>query len=154
MKTIASVFFIAFIIFTFQPIFAGPASDELGKCMVDSLTGKERKDLAKWVYFAMSAHPEIKQYSKITDANRTEFDKVVGSLITRLLTEDCPEKTKKAVREEGTSALEGAFRLVGEVAMQELMRDKNVSDSIEAYVKYTNLDKIKQIINDKQQSSK
>lgn len=37
---------------------AGPASDALGVCMADFLNGKERKELGKWIFIGMSAHPE------------------------------------------------------------------------------------------------
>ena len=40
------------------------ATDEaLSRCLADNTSGRDRKDLARWVFFAMAAHPEIKQYT-------------------------------------------------------------------------------------------
>lgn len=121
---------------------SSPASAALGSCMVDSLNGKEKKRLAQWIYFAMSLHPEIKIYSNITDNMQDDTNKYIGNLITRLLTEDCEMEAKIVLKKESTAALSRAFELVGKVAMQELMADKNVSSSISAYAKYLDKDKL------------
>jgi hypothetical protein len=95
--------------------------------MIDSLTGRERKDLAKWIFFSMSVHPELEPYVRLSKQDRLESDQFMGALVTRLMTQDCPSQTK-AVLQEGSYALEQAFGLVGEVAMQEIM----ISDDVEA----------------------
>jgi len=122
------------------PPTANPVAS-LGGCLVDSLDGKERKLLAKWIFFAIAAHPEIKQFSKMTEKDIEDTDKSVGALITRLLTVDCEDKFKAAQKVDRT-ALPQAFRLVGEVAMKELMQDKSVTSSITGYAKYIDKDKI------------
>ena len=115
---------------------AGPAAQELGVCLTDSLTGKERKDLAKWIFFAIAAHPEISSYSKVSEANQQQSDEFVGNLVTRLMADDCPQKSKNALQEGGSVAFEQAFGLVGQVAMQELMADHKVLQTISGYEKY------------------
>ena len=126
-------------------IYAGPATNEFGVCLTDSLTGKERKNLAKWIYFAIAAHPEITQYSKITESSRDDTNQYVGKLVTRLMTDDCPKQASAAIKEGGSKAIEHAFGLVGQVAMQELMADKNVSGSISGFEKYLDQEKIAEL---------
>ncbi len=121
---------------------AAQASQALGVCMADSLTGKERKQLAQWIFFAMSAHPEISVYAKISDADREESHKTVGQLITRLLTENCPDQTKQAIKEGGSLAMQSAFEVVGAVAMQELMANQQVNVSIAGFEKYLDEEKL------------
>jgi hypothetical protein len=121
---------------------AGPASEELGLCMVDSLTGKERKQLAKWVFFAMAAHPEIKKFSKVSSEDQNNVNSYVGKLITRLLTENCSTQVKAANKESGSAAISSAFELVGKVAMQELMSNKEVVASISGYTKFIDNEKL------------
>jgi hypothetical protein len=127
-----------------QTAIASTASDALGACMIDSLTGKERKELAQWIFFGMAAHPDIKKYSKVGEEDQINIDKFVGGLVTRLLTNDCLQQTKNAVNTDGPNALKDAFGLVGKVAMQELMSNKEVSTSLYGYAKY--LDK-KELLN-------
>ena len=104
--------------------------------MTDSLNGKERKELAKWVFLAMSSHETIKPYSKITQFDLDESNKYMASLVTRLMTEDCPEQVKEAYDISGAKAIENAFGIVGEVAMQELMNDPAVGAAFDEYGKY------------------
>lgn len=125
---------------------ATPASEALGTCMVDSLNGKERKELAQWIFFAMAAHPDIKIYSKVTPDDQTEVDKYVGNLVTRLLTVDCSQQTKNATKEDSRKALEDAFGLVGKVAMQELMSNKEVATSLYGYAKYVDKQKLTEVV--------
>ena len=118
------------------PAVAGTASDALGTCMIDFLNGKERKELGKWVFLAMSAHPEIEQFANVSDQLRDESNQYIGGLIMRLLTEDCEEEASLAMSSENNVALTSAFELVGRVAMQELMTDSNVSSAIGGFEKY------------------
>ncbi len=124
------------------PALSGPASDALGTCMTDSLNGKERKQLGKWVFLAMSVHPEISKFSNVTEELQNESDKFIGSLITRLLTEDCSAEARIALNNESSVALTSAFEVVGKVAMQELMRDKNVNNAISGFEKYLDKEKL------------
>lgn len=127
----------------FSPAFA--AESALGSCMVDSMTGKERKEMAKWVFFAMAAHPEIKEYSKVPEKAKVATDKYIANLVARLLAEDCLSEARAGVKQEGQAAIVNAFELVGRVAMQELMTNKDVIQSIGEYAKYLDNEKMRQI---------
>ncbi len=126
-----------------SPVNAGEL--DLGTCLVDSLTGKERKNLAKWIYFAIAAHPEMSSYSNIKQEDRVKIDKYVGTLVTRLLAEDCASEVKSAQKADPL-ALGKAFELVGQVAMQELVTNQDVETSLYSYVKYTDQKKIQAVL--------
>ena len=121
---------------------ASPAGESLGVCMVDSLTGKERKQLAQWIFFAMAAHPDIKEFSKVSVEAQSKTNEYIGKLVSRLVTENCSEQLKAAVKEDGQAAIAGAFELVGKVAMQELMSNKEVIASISGYAKFVDQEKL------------
>ena len=127
------------------PVAAGPASDALATCMVDYLTGKERKELGKWIFLGMSAHPEIGQYTNVTGQLRDESDQFIGNLITRLLTDDCLAEARVAVNTESSVAFASAFELVGKVAMQELMTDPNVSNALAGFEQYLDNEKLESL---------
>jgi hypothetical protein len=103
--------------------------------MVDTLNGKERTNLAKWIFFSIAAHPEIKSHSGVGQKERKESDEYVGKLITRLLTSDCPNELKRANKSDPV-ALQKAFELVGKVAMQELMTNQDVMKAVSNYARY------------------
>ncbi|WP_162046673.1 hypothetical protein [Vibrio taketomensis] len=118
----------------------------LTTCFVDSLNGKERKQLATWIYFAVAAHPEMKPFSNISPQQREAVDKKVGALVTRLLVEDCEQEFIVAQKRDPL-AVEAAFEMVGKVAMQELMNSEDVTQSITNYVKYTDQKAISKLFN-------
>ena len=120
---------------------------EFGRCLVDALNGKERKTLARWIYFAMAAHPEIEQFSNISQSDKNATDRFVGGLITRLLTENCATEFKVAQKSD-PQAVEKAFELVGQVAMQELMNNDSVMTAITSYAQYADMEKIGSMMRD------
>lgn len=123
----------------------GDASQKLGVCLTDSLNGMERKNLAKWIFFGLSAHSSIKDYTQVAQADIDASNQYIGGLITRLLTEDCPEIVRAAVQESGSRALEYAFGIVGQVAMQEIMTEQAVSASLGMYEQYLDQDKLNKV---------
>ena len=125
---------------------ANPTSDALGSCMANSLAVTERKELAKWIFFIMSAHPDIQKYSQITVEARRSTDEYVAKLITRLLTKDCTAQASAAFKANGPDTLGKAFETVGEVAMQELMSNAEVTKSLTGYTKFLNYEKFAPIL--------
>ncbi len=144
LKRLATLGLLALPIFA-TPVLASPQADPLGTCLVDSLDGKERKRLARWVFFSIAAHPEIKPYLSASQQDIDSNDQWVGKLVTRLLVEDCPGELEAASKKD-PRAIEGAFELVGEVAMHEIMRNQQVTDAIGKYGLYTDQDKISAIV--------
>ncbi len=148
MKYLIKLIIITLTLTTVQATAAQSATNVFASCMVDALNGKERKNLAKWVFFAVAAHPEIKSYANTTPQDIEKSDKYVGTLITRLLTENCPKELQAASKEDPL-ALQKGFQLVGQVAMQELMADQSVMQAISNYARYADQDKINGILSNK-----
>lgn len=115
---------------------AGPKAEALGACLGDSTTGKDRKDLARWIFVAMSAHPDIKPLSNVPDATRTEADAGVAQLLTQLLTERCRAQAREAVQQEGSAGIVTAFQKLGELAMKELMSNPNVGAAMSGFERH------------------
>lgn len=120
--------------------------DALSRCFADSTTGKDRKDLARWVFLAMAVHPEIKQYSSPDAAKAADdTDKMMANMVTRLLTESCAQQTQTAFKQGGPAAVQSAFQLLGQLAMQELMSDPKVAASMSSFQKYVDQNKLNPI---------
>lgn len=147
MKSCISLIIITAFLFLPTGSIATTQTETFGNCLIDNLNGKERKKLAKWVFFAIAAHPEIKSYSKVTSNDILDSDKYIGGLITRLLTEDCPNEMKAASKVD-PQAIEKAFELVGQVAIQELMTSQAVTATITGYVNYTDQEKISKVLSE------
>jgi hypothetical protein len=132
-----------------SPALAGPAADALSSCVAENTTGKDRKDLAQWIFIAMSSHPEMKRMSTVSAATREEFDKTLANLATKLITESCGKEAKRAVMSEGNESFKAAFGLLGQLAMQELMSDPSVNASFSNYTKYLDQSKFEATFSNK-----
>ncbi len=148
MKKIVQIIILTIGVTISVPALSGSAASNLGGCMIDALNGKERKQLAKWIFFSMAAHPSIKSYFSATAKDITESDEIIGKLITRLLTSDCPHELKIANKSDPL-AIKKSFELVGQVAMQELMTNKKVMKAITNYAQYVDQGKINSLLNEK-----
>lgn len=131
------------------PAAAGPYSDALGACLADNTTGKERKDLARWMFLAIAAHPEIRTLSNVSDEVRDKTFQSVGEVLTRLLSESCVAQVRAAVQHEGSQSLNGAFNALGQLAFQELMSAREVSAAISGVERYTDREKIQAALSSK-----
>lgn len=109
---------------------AGVYADDLGKCLVAKTSPADQKQLVIWIFAAMSAHPDVKQYSNFTDAQRAASMRGAGALLQRLLIEDCRAATVLALKNEGSGAIEPAFGVLGQVAMRGLMSHPDVETSM------------------------
>ena len=121
---------------------AGPATDALSACLADNTTGKERKELVKWIFVSLAAHPELRDLAVATPATRERVNKGTGIMLTRLITENCPEQARRAYQHEGSQSFEAAFGVLGRLAMQELMTHPDVSTAISGFGKYIDQQKL------------
>jgi len=128
---------------TVSSAIAGPATDALITCMADNTTGKDRKDMARWIFVIMSAHPEMLRLSNVTEKDRDQLDRITAAIVTRLLTEDCRAQAKLAMDKEGGEApLTTAFGVMGKLAMQELMTNSEVTSAATSFTKYLDKNKL------------
>ena len=123
-------------------------ADVLKQCLADNTSGKDRKDLAKWVFFAMAAHPEIKQYADAKATAATdESSKTMAAITSRLLTDSCANQVRAVMKTgQGPQALHVAFEALGQLAMKELMADKTVQDTMGAFVRYLDQTRINEVM--------
>lgn len=121
---------------------AGPTTDALSACLADNTTGRDRKDMARWVFVGMSSHPEIKNLSNVTTANRDALDRMMATMVTRLMTDSCRAQAKSAMEKDGSESFQAAFGTIGKLAMQELMSNPEVNSSFSRFAEYIDQDKM------------
>jgi hypothetical protein len=109
------------------------------------MNGKDRKEFAKFVFVAMAAHPDMKKYSNVTAEDRVETSKSVAQLITRLLTVDCAAQVRETMQGNNSAAFSAAFEQVGKAAMQELMTNAEVTETMGGIQQYLDKEKFKEL---------
>jgi hypothetical protein len=109
------------------PVYAGPYSDDLAKCLVESTTTADKNALVKWMFATAALHPAVKSIASVTEAERIQSSRSTARLFERLLTESCRTQTQQAVKYEGAVALQTGFQMLGQVAARELFADPGVA---------------------------
>jgi hypothetical protein len=110
----------------------------LKSCLADKTSGKDRKELAKWVFVSMAVHPEMKpHFNADIEIVADDASKTMAALVTRLLSESCVDETRAAMKGgQLTQSLQVAFEGLGQLAMQELMADQSVQRSMGRFERY------------------
>jgi hypothetical protein len=109
---------------------ASPASDDLGRCLVKASSSDDKTTLMVWAFTALSAHPSVKVYANVSDAQRLEVSKNAARLLERLTTVDCRKETLAAFKTDGPASLQGAFSTLGQVAVGGLVQDPAVAKAM------------------------
>jgi hypothetical protein len=120
---------------------AGPSSDELGTCFVQSTSGKDRVTLVRWIFNTISMNPRVKDITSSTLKSREESSKEMALLYERLVFTDCQQETLSAIRDDGYESLALGFKRLGEMAVNELMLDPAVQNETGALEKYLDMNK-------------
>lgn len=124
------------------PSFAEGNSEIIGRCLANSTTGKDRIDLARWVFASMALHPEVMNISAITVAKREEINRTAGTVFERLLTDSCRKEVKEAYKTGDQMAIKAAFESLGRLAMQELIGNPAVEGNLASLVKFVDRKKL------------
>jgi hypothetical protein len=123
--------------------------DTLGRCLSDTTSGKDRKELARWIFVAMTTHPEIKALSSATPEDIDSASRAAGALFTRLMAEACANEMKAAIQAGGPAAIQAGFQTLGQLAMQELMTNAQVGAAMSVVDRYVDRSKIDAAIRSK-----
>lgn len=106
---------------------AGPLTDKLSACIIANTSKEDRTQLVKWMFSAAALHPAVKDIASVTPAQRTAANKDIAALFMRVLTNNCLLQAQAAIREEGNTALQTSFQLLGQVAGRELFSNPDVA---------------------------
>lgn len=117
------------------PARAGVYSDDLGKCFVETSTPEDKQQLVQWIFFAIALNPDIKPYASITLEQRDAANKGMARLFEKLLGDSCLKQAQLAVKYEGTTAFSDSFRLLGQVAGQEIFVSPDVAAGTAEFAK-------------------
>lgn len=124
---------------------AGPYADQLGRCLVESTSQRDRVDLVRWMFSAAALHPAVKPISSVTEEQLEDASKTTAKLFMQLLTETCRAETKDALQYEGASTIETAFSVLGQVAGREMFSSPEVAQGLALLEKYVDSEALEAI---------
>ena len=126
-----------------SPAAAAPAQDPdqaqaqaLGQCFVAKSTGQDRIVVMRWMVAALASAPQLAEVVKVDATRKTEADKGMAALFTRLITVDCAAEAKPLFKNQSGAAFETAGEALGRIAMKELITDPNASSAMGTFAGY------------------
>jgi len=115
--------------------FGAPPLADAQRCLADNTTGKERKELIRWIFLGIASHPEISSLATVPADANAQADQFIANLFTRLILEACRTEISLLIKEQGPESIKLAFQTLGQVAMGEIMADPAVSSRMGAFTK-------------------
>jgi hypothetical protein len=113
--------------------------------MVESTTKDDRIALVRWMFAAASAHPAVASLTNGVPQQLDDANKTLGALVTRLLTDSCKDKAKKALSYEGPAAFRASFEVLGRIAGTELFSSPEVTHAMTGLEKYLDKKKLSEL---------
>lgn len=138
------------LLFASSTAWADAAVDAFSQCLAENTSGKDRKDLARWLFVSIGAHPEMRALAPISASASEDALRITGQLLTRLIADACPKQAQEAVQTVGSVAMQSAFTVLGQLAMQELMTNKDVAASMGRLQMYIDSAKVTPVLTPKQ----
>jgi hypothetical protein len=109
---------------------AGEAGEALSKCLSDATTPDDRRALVRWIFSAIAAHPDLREFTTIDAARHDQIESESVAVFERLIVKDCTAQTRLALMQEGTEGFQAAFKTLGELAMGGVVEDAQVQASM------------------------
>lgn len=128
------------------PAKAGPETDRLSLCLLQSTAPGDQTVIVRWLFAAMASHPDIRDMATISPAQIETGNRAMGALFERLMTEDCPGELRNAFRAEGDRSIEHAFNILGEKAGTDLMGNPDTAAAILKLMQHVDLAKIGRVL--------
>ena len=134
MRAIQSFVFVAALSLVSGSAVAG--ADDLTSCTIESTTEGDRANLVRWMFAAVSRHPVVAPLANVSAEQLEEASESMGKLFVRLMTRDCAELARKAIKSEGTLAIRRSMQALGELAGRELFAQPEVATALSGLEQY------------------
>lgn len=115
---------------------AGAATAEpqpLSQCLEKNVSPKDRAELARWMFLAMSAGPALKGIATVSPEQRDSHNRATAALFERLVLRDCRREYVAAAKLQGQGVVRDAFRAMGERVAEQLRSDPAAAKELERF---------------------
>lgn len=126
------------------PASAGPASEALGQCFVDSTSTAEKDTISRWLFIVLAQQPEVKALANVPDSARQETDRAMAKLVERLVTDACKAQAQQALAQEGPRALKQSVEIFAQAAARRTFAEPAVASAINGFTHYLDMGRILQ----------
>lgn len=118
----------------------------LKTCIARAVTPEDERLIVRYVFFMMARHPDVSRYATISQDERTALDRDVGTMMTRLMVDQCGNEIRDIYKNGNKNVLEAAFGEafsgIGERGMKDLMAHPDVQVAAMGFVSYMDMNKL------------
>lgn len=87
----------------------------------DPTTVSDKTTVLQWTFVALSNHPELKQFSHVTEAQKNALDQSISMSIAAYFEVDqCSTQTKAVIQADGVQAVGESFQQLGQITGEEI----------------------------------
>lgn len=127
---------------TAQMAMAGPTVDQLSDCLVKATTATDKTTVLQWTFVALSAHPELKSFSNVTDDQRNQLDQKFAQVLQRVIVDQCSTQTKAVIQAEGIQAVGESFQALGRSTGEDILKNPEVKKQLQGVIRYVDMGKL------------
>ena len=128
-----------FLTISFKITSASTYENNLTSCLIKNTGERDKIILARWMFVAIAEHDSIKSDFGISERKKISSIRSVAEYLQFVLGDKCLNETRAAMKHDSEGFLK-AFEKLGEVAILELMQNKNVNIALEEWLKYVDDD--------------
>ena len=121
---------------------ASATVDQLSDCLVKSTTDADKKVVLQWTFVALSAHPDLQSFSRVTTEQRDGLDKNLAQVLQRILVDQCSAETKAVIQTYGLQAVGDSFQELGQETGEQILKTPEIKDQYKGLVRYLDLSKL------------
>ena len=121
---------------------AGQSVDALSDCLVKATTATDKTTVLQWTYSELSAHPDLKEMSNVSEEQRTQLDQKFAHVLQRVIVEQCAAQTKTVIQTEGFQAVGESFQALGRSTGEEIIKNPAVKQQLNGILRYIDLNKL------------
>ena len=125
-----------------QIAMAGPTVDQLSNCLVKATTATDKTTVLQWTFVALSTHPDLKNFSNVTDVQKNQLDQKFAQVLQRVIVEQCSAQTKAVIQAEGLQAVGESFQELGRMTGEDILKNPEVKQQLKGVVRYLDLNKL------------
>ena len=116
--------------------------DNLSNCLVKATTDTDKKVVLQWTFVALSAHPDLKAYSQVTNEQKDALDKNLAQVLQRILVNQCSAETKAVIQTDGLQAVGDSFQKLGQETGEQILKTPEIKDQYKGVIRYLDLSKL------------
>ena len=125
-----------------QVAMAGPTVDQLSNCLVKATTATDKTTVLQWTFVALSTHPDLKNFSNVTEEQKNQLDQKFAQVLQRVIVEQCSAQTKAVIQAEGIQAVGDSFQELGRMTGEDILKNPEVKQQLKGVVRYLDLNKL------------